>query len=134
MMSAMRSCGCTPRCGSLSAGRVLSYRPGSQSRSCVSSLSRSLVWSAQALSSPRAASAVAVASAVRAASAIRGPPLRAIPQSQVHEALEQLAVGRTRGARRLRKILGGLEIRVGVRLQHVNLALRGHPEIHARLG
>src|SRR6184192_3226448 len=132
MMSAMRSCGgCTPRCGSLSAWAVLSYLPGSQPRSCVSSLSRSLLWSAQAPSSPRttiavaaAARAVALAGAAGALSAIRGPPLGAILQPEVHEMLEELAVGGAGGARRLGKVLGGLQIGVGVRLEHVNLALR----------
>src|SRR5437868_15539414 len=112
MMSAMRSCGgCTPRCGSLSAWAVLSYLPGSQPRSCVSSLSRSLLSSAQAPSSPRMARAVAAAIAVAAAravalagaagalSAIRGPPLGAILQPEVHEMLEELAVGGAGGAR-----------------------------------
>src|SRR5205807_868072 len=66
----------------------------------------------------------------RAPSSIGCPPLRAVLESEIHQPLEQLAVAEAAGTRRLREILGALEIRVGVGLEHVDLPLRGHPEIH----
>src|SRR5215472_8729406 len=69
----------------------------------------------------------------RTASAIGGPPLRAVLEAEVHQALEQLAVGGAGRARGLGEVLGGLEIGIGVGLEHVHLPLGINPEVHASI-
>src|ERR1700758_1756646 len=133
MMSAMRSCGGSRLRRALPACRPLSYWPGSQARSCVSSPSRSFSWVAHPPRRPSAGAVVAMSASAASAlrSAIGRPPLRAVLESEIHQALEQVPVAEAAGARGLREILGALEIRVGIGLEHVDLPLRGHPEIHA---
>src|SRR5580658_1084655 len=84
---------------------------------------------------PTTAATVSVASRPRAAlpSAIGRPPLRAVLEPKVHQALEQLRVRRARGARRLGEILGRFEIGIGVGFEHVHLALGRDAEIHASI-
>src|ERR1700756_1074867 len=133
MTSAMRSCGGSRLRRGLSTWRLLSYWPGSQARSCVSSRWRSFSGLAQPPRSPSAGAVAAMSASAASAfrSAIGRPPLRAVLESEIHQALEQIPVIEAAGARGFREILGTLEIRVGIGLEHVDLPLRGHPEIHA---
>src|ERR1700686_58324 len=130
MVRVTASCdGRAPLRTSRAAWARLSYSPGSKASSCVISASCILVSSLQA---PRAASMAPSAAAAMRLS-IRGPPRRAVLQPQVHEALEQLPVGGAGGLGGGREILRGLQIRVGISLQHVHLSLRSDPEIHSSI-
>src|SRR5580698_2215785 len=88
-------------------------------------------------SAAQPASSIAAASTRSAAPWVRlsigSAPLRPVLEAEVHQALEQLCVGDAVGARRLRKILGGLEIGVGIGFEHVHLAFFSHPEVHASI-
>src|SRR5579863_3931281 len=131
MVRVTASCdGRAPLRTSRAAWARLSYSPGSKARSCVISASLILVSS---LHAPRAASIAPTAAAAKRRLSIRGPPLRAVLQPEAHEALEQLPVGCAGGRGGGCEILRGLQIRVGISLQHVHLSLRGGPEIHASI-
>src|SRR5579862_6393639 len=106
----------------------VSYLPGSHADSVTSSPVLFFSWL-----TPAQAASSSASSATWLRLAIRGAPLRAVFEAEVHEALQQLAIGGAGGARRLGEVLGHLEVGIGVGFQHVHLPLRGHAEIHASI-
>src|SRR5580700_1134638 len=124
----------TPLFASRSAWATLSYRPGSH----VSSSARSVVrcffsWSTHPPLARVPTRRLSATMRRQLCSAIRCPPLCPIFESKIHESLEQLRIRHAACARGLGKILGRLEVRIGIGLEHVYVSLRGHAKIHASI-
>ena len=62
-------------------------------------------------------------------SALEQPPLRPVGETEADDARQQRLVGDPRRLRRLREVLAERQVRIRVRLQHEDLAVRVHPQV-----
>src|SRR3569833_2650616 len=112
---------------------VLSQCPGNI---CTSSrISPAALGSLSLAPAPAARSRLARLQPINALTLIRlsieSPPLRPVRRSQPHDLLHQLLVPYPSRPCRFCEILGSLEVRIGIGLEHVHGAVRPHAEIHA---
>src|SRR3569833_2177861 len=133
MSSTSASWGFTPFALSSCTWAELSQCPGNI---CTSSrISTAALGSLSLAPAPAARSRLARLQPINALTLIRlsieSPPLRPVRRSQPHDLLQQLLVPYPSRPCRFCEILGSLEVRIGIGLEHVHGAVRPHAEIHA---